>query len=221
MKKSMLVLLLIFTFFLSGCVSGFSIMTNDLEYETAEISGVYGLTEEIKSLNVKSDINSNLAGFKIGVLGSLEGKSGTITNYYVYVNEEEGKVLRKYDAEKTYINETSETPSVEETYKFITINEDIMKALYESSEFFFLLGMNKRVINGHIVMFDDDFNYLNVDEAIYERKDKSKLNQNQKEKLLKHFPNLLDENRMLFAMKTSKHKLNVPEGTIIEEYKIN
>lgn len=66
----------------------------------------------IYSLTASTEGNGNLSGtFVIGI-GMDSG-----VNYYVYESSEDGKILKSFNAEKTYINEVNDTPHAKYVYK--------------------------------------------------------------------------------------------------------
>lgn len=81
----------------------------DITYEEVE--------RPIYSLRTAQAAEGNLHGNFVMGVGTASGRLKSGIKYYVYEDAEDGKVLRSFDAEKTYINEINDTPYAKYIYK--------------------------------------------------------------------------------------------------------
>ncbi|MGF7396163.1 hypothetical protein PQ692_10300 [Thermoanaerobacterium thermosaccharolyticum] len=113
-KLALIVLLAGLVLAVSGCGKG---KVKKIYHYTSKS---YVISYPIKSLGLNDDISGSFRGaFSIG-FGSLD----TNTYYYVYADAGNGRyILKKYDAETTYLQETDGQPRFEKIIKyFITDN---------------------------------------------------------------------------------------------------
>lgn len=84
-------------------------------------SKTYVVSYPIKSLGLHNEVSGSFSdSFFIG-LGSLD----TNTYYYVYADAGNGRyILEKYDAESTYLKETSGQPKFEEIIKYFVVDNN-------------------------------------------------------------------------------------------------
>ncbi|SNX54054.1 hypothetical protein SAMN05660242_1685 [Thermoanaerobacterium sp. RBIITD] len=109
-KKFVLIMLLVsLVLAVSGCGK---------EYHYT--SRTYVVSYPIKSLGLNNDVSGSFSGAFFVGFGSLD----TNTYYYVYADAGNGRyILKKYDAETTYLQETDGQPRFEKIIKyFITDN---------------------------------------------------------------------------------------------------
>lgn len=176
----LIVLLLILIIAISGC---------DKQYHYS--SKTFEISSPIKSLGLNNDISGFYGGnFLIGV-GSLD----TNTYYYVYVDAGDGRyILKKYNAETTYIKESDGQPKVVENIKYFVTDNDSENFTVDGNRFMndgFLLP-DYKVENIHFTK-NDTFND-NYDIVAQHIK--------------------LQKNQVLFVSTENNTTLYVPRGTI-------
>jgi hypothetical protein len=102
-------------------LAGLSLTVSGCGKEYHYTSRTYVISYPIKSLELNNDASGSFAGaFSIGF-----GELNTNTYYYVYANIGDGRyILKKYDAEKTYIEEASGQPRFEKVIKYVVVDND-------------------------------------------------------------------------------------------------
>lgn len=148
-KSFLIVLIVILLMLTSGC--GTKQQQNNYSLKVLETDTL------IKSLQTGNGISGSYAGgFVMGV-----GYIDTNVYYYVYVNAGNNRyILKKLDAETTYIEETDNTPKLVEKVKYFIINNNSKnftvngRKAEEKSGLFY----KEYIINGVIFTGKDSFN---------------------------------------------------------------
>lgn len=154
----------------------------------------YVISYPIKSLGVNDDISGSFRGaFSIGF-----GGLNTNTYYYVYAGAGDGRyILKKYDAEKTYIEETSGQPRFEKVIKYVVVDNDADSFTVDGSS----------LIDNGLFGCNGGFNVGDVEYTIYD----SDFNDNY-DIVAQHVK--VGENQTLYVSTESTSTLYVPKGTI-------
>ena len=109
-KLVLMVLLISLVLSVSGCGK---------EYHYA--SKTYVVSYPIKSLGLHNEVSGSFSGTFFVGFGSLD----TNTYYYVYADAGNGRyILKKYDAESTYLKETSGQPRFEGVIKYFVVDDN-------------------------------------------------------------------------------------------------
>lgn len=188
-KLALIVLLAGLVLAVSGCGKG---KVKKIYHYTSKS---YVISYPIKSLGLNDDISGSFRGaFSIG-FGGLD----TNTYYYVYAGAGDGRyILKKYDAEKTYIEETSGQPRFEKVIKYVVVDNDADG---------FTVDGSKPIGNGLFGAYGGGFTVGNVEYAIYD----SDFNNNY-DIVAQHVK--VGESQTLYVSTESTSTLYVPKGTI-------
>jgi hypothetical protein len=151
---------IIFCLFMSLVVFIFVSCEKDSQEISKESSKIKISTKEYKlpiySLESQESISGNMNGFVIGFFpityGNSDGNISSSINYYVYLKQANGYILKSYPSDTTKLIETDKVkPGLLEIYKIVNI-PGTLKYLDLPQEYFDMISQDKfdnsRIKNG-------------------------------------------------------------------------